>query len=137
MAPRREYRLFLFGRFRLEADGQPVRLPTHKDEALLAYLALHPQPQTREALAALFWGEATAGHASGSLRTALNHLRSVLGEAAVLADRHTVQLNPGLALWTDVAAVDAGRAAPGDELLAGLHDDWVQPLRARYRAAQG
>jgi DNA-binding SARP family transcriptional activator len=137
MAPRHEYRVFLFGRFRLEADGQPVRLPTHKDEALLAYLALHPQPQTRERLAGLFWGGATAGHAAGSLRTALNHLRAALGEAAVLADRYTVQLNPGLALWTDVAALADSRETPAQELLEDFSDEWVVPLREQYRAGPG
>jgi len=34
-------RLRLLGSFELEVNGKPVRLPTRKAEALLAYLVIH------------------------------------------------------------------------------------------------
>jgi predicted ATPase/DNA-binding SARP family transcriptional activator len=115
-----------------------VRLPTRKVESLLAYLALHPQPHAREHLAALLWGDGTRAQAAASLRTALSALRKPLGAAALIADRHSLQLNPGLDLWVDVRAFQAEAApAMGDlyagELLADFYDDWITPLREQLR----
>ena len=60
-----QFRIYLLGSFGLESvtsgsrggrDAQPVALPTRKIEALLAFLALHPESHAREKLAALIWG---------------------------------------------------------------------------------
>lgn len=137
-----EFRLYLFGAFRLTRDGQAVRLPTRKIESLLAYLALHPTPTAREHIAALLWGEAAPERAAASLRMALSALRKHLGAAALLADRVSVQLNPAFPLWVDVrayqvaAAGAAGADAAADlyrgDLLAGFFDEWISPLREHY-----
>ncbi len=139
-------RVFLFGLFRLEREGKPVPLPTRKVEALLAYLILHPEPQLREKLAALFWGESPAVRANGSLRTALNVLRQRLGKSAILGDRYnTVQFNPDFPIRVDVRDFEraaAGEADPGlldlyrGDLLAEHYDDWLTPLREHYRERQ-
>lgn len=70
--------LYLFGTFRIERDEQPVRLPTRKVQALLAYLVLHSAAHTREKLAALLWGDSPDEQARGSLRKALTLLRAHL-----------------------------------------------------------
>ena len=64
-------RLSVLGTFHLERGSELVRLPRRKTEALLAYLALHPQPHAREKIAALFWGDATDEAARRSLRVEL------------------------------------------------------------------
>ena len=147
-------RLSLFGAFHLTRAGEPIRLPTHKAEALLAYLALFPRTHNREALAGLFWGDSPDEQARGSLRKALTALRRALGDDALLADRLTARLNPDYPLWVDALAFErhlsAGRPGIGvslepdpdllsavalytGELLPGFYDDWVVPLRERYR----
>ena len=63
-------RVRLLGALALERDGQPLRLPRHKVESLLAYLLLHPQSHTREKLATLCWGDVPDAQARHSLRTA-------------------------------------------------------------------
>ena len=87
-------RLYLFGAFRIERDDQPIRLPTRKVESLLAFLALHPKPQTREKLAALLWGDFTDAQARASLRNTLTVLRKHFGDNFLLTDRETIQLDP-------------------------------------------
>jgi predicted ATPase/DNA-binding SARP family transcriptional activator len=145
------FRLYLLGQFRLEDAGRPVRLPTRKAASLLAYLALHPQPHSREHLAALLWGDVPHAQATASLRTALSSLRTRLGAEALLSDRHTVQLNPAFPLWMDAhALLAAPRAEPAlaaageaageepaaGELLPDFYDEWIVPLRERYRRLQ-
>jgi len=87
----------------------PVR--TRKAVALLAYLAVErARPQQRETLLGLFWPEAPEDAARLSLRVALAHLRTVLGDTGgvtLVADRHTVQLVPRDERWLDVAAFTA------------------------------
>jgi DNA-binding SARP family transcriptional activator len=62
-------------------DGEQLRpQPGAKELALLAYLTLEPGPHTREELAGLLWGESSETEARASLRQALKHLRTTLGE---------------------------------------------------------
>jgi DNA-binding SARP family transcriptional activator len=66
-----------------------------KELALLAYLALEPGPHTREELAGLLWGESSETEARASLRQALKHLRTSLGDA-IHTERSVVALDPSL-----------------------------------------
>jgi non-specific serine/threonine protein kinase len=149
MASSSATRLFLLGAFRLERNAQPLRLPTRKAEMLLAYLALHPQPQSREKLAALLWGDSPDEQARASLRSALTALRRVVGEDWIVADRETVQLNLEAGLWVDAltfktqaealnstAMPNFGPASIeiyGGDLLADCYDDWLGPERESLR----
>ena len=65
--------------------------PGAKELALLAYLALEPGPHTREALAGLLWGESSDTEARASLRQALKHLRTIIGET-IHTERSVVAL---------------------------------------------
>jgi tetratricopeptide (TPR) repeat protein len=104
-------------------DGRPVPLSaTHR--RLLAFLALHPGPHARDALAARFWPD-TAG-ARANLRTAVWTLRQALGSDALCATRESVALG---AVVRDLDDLDRD-----GEPCAGLDDDWADAARADHRA---
>ena len=136
------------------ADGRVgVCQPAAKALALLTYLVLEPGPHTREELAALLWGESSEEQARTSLRQALKHLRSQLGdifqrdrptielavpvECDVSAFREGVVQDPRLAASLDIPRFLAGfsvRHAPRfDEWLAETRRD----LLSRYHSALG
>lgn len=137
-----QVRVFLLGSFRLECAGRTIHLPTRKVEALLAYLALAPEPHAREKLSALFWGDVPDEQARTSLRNALTTLRKEIGEDFIIADREMVQLNPGYRIWLDARAFeqmatdDPLSAIPlyHNNLLFDFYDDWVAPKRERLRS---
>jgi predicted ATPase/DNA-binding SARP family transcriptional activator len=108
--------LYLFGAPRLEVNDRPINTDRRKALALLAYLALTRQPQTREALAALLWPEYESSKAFAYLRRTLWELNQLLGEGVVLAERDSVELNPQAELWLDVAefrrTLTQARSAP-------------------------
>ncbi|HEX6269551.1 MAG TPA: BTAD domain-containing putative transcriptional regulator, partial [Anaerolineales bacterium] len=140
-------RLYLFGQFRIERGKRPVRLPTRKLESLLSYLILHPDPHSREKLAALWWGDVSDSQARASLRNALAILRKQLGNQLLLADRKVVQLNPTYPLWADALVFQAQAtqllSAPSPEpgildldlysgdFLTEFYDDWILAERER------
>src|SRR5690349_11666843 len=131
--------LSLLGPFLLKVDERPIRLPTHKGEALLAYLALHREVHSREQIASIFWGDSPQELARRSLRTALSSLRKELGEDFVISDRETLQLNPEFLLQVDVhqmekqaREVSAGNSQAyidpslyGGDLLKDFYEDWI------------
>jgi predicted ATPase/DNA-binding SARP family transcriptional activator len=142
-------RVLVLCSFELEINGKVVRLPTRKSEGLLAYLVLHRNVQSREKIAALFWGDSSDELARRSLRTALSFLRKELGENFVVTDRETIQLNPNFPIWVDaqelekqaneilsahqhtVTGMDPGLYR-GD-LLQDFYDEWVLDEREQYR----
>ncbi|MEM7132443.1 MAG: BTAD domain-containing putative transcriptional regulator [Chloroflexota bacterium] len=91
--------LFLFGKFDLIIDGQPIAdFPKGNVQALLIYLALNPGDHRREALAELLWPGPIPS--LGNLRSTLSRLRSTLEKAApgitdtlIISTRHTLGLN--------------------------------------------
>ena len=135
-------RLFLLGAFRVERDAQTLHLPTRKIESLLAYLVLHPQPHSRDKLAALLWGDVTNEQARTSLRTALVALRKELGDDILIGDRETVQINPRFPLWVDaremadlqIENLKSKIENYHGDLLRDFYDDWIAPERERLRA---
>ena len=78
--------LKVLGRFAVVADTDPpfeLRISSRKGQALLAYLAMHPDHgASREHLAALFWGERRDEQARHNLRQCLVTLRRDLLKAA-------------------------------------------------------
>ena len=144
----------LFGGFAArDDDGRPVDLPSPKDRAVLAYIAMASgRPVARDKLAGLLWGDSGDRQARDSLKQALVRLRRALGPAAAAigADRQTITLEPS-ASTVDVAAferllADGGIAALEQatalyrgELLDGLQprapdfEDWLLVERQRLR----
>ena len=124
----------------LVGEGLPqTQFRTQRAALLLAYLALHPGPQTREVLITLLWPDASPDAARNSLSVALSSLRHQLeppgtpAGAVLTADRQSIGLREG-ALTTDVAAFQRAerQRRAGDALalysgplLLGFYDDWV------------
>ncbi len=86
----------------LERDGEPIRLDTRKNVALVAYLAVTGETHTREALATLLWPEVEPSRARAGLRRNLSVLRKALGEEWLVVDREGVGTDPGSDIWLDV-----------------------------------
>jgi TolB-like protein len=119
------FRLNLLGNFALlDGAGQSVAIPTKKNRALLAILALSPGRRvTRERLASLLWGDRAEEQARASLRQSLAVLRKELGaaEAVILHARDDVVVLGGITV--DVEEIERARKNGGiDELrrAAGL-----------------
>jgi TolB-like protein/two-component SAPR family response regulator len=146
--------LTVLGGFAAIHLDRSVEVSGKKNQALLAYLALHPGKKlTRAKLADLFWGDRHEAQARSSLRQSLAVLRRDLAgiEPPPLAvDSDTVTLD-GSAVSTDVAALEqlatsdsteelrqAAQLYQGD-LLDGLavHDpafeEWLRLERGRLR----
>jgi non-specific serine/threonine protein kinase len=110
-------------------------------------MALHPEPQSREKLAALFWGDSTDVRALHSLRNSFTTLRKYLGDDLLLTNRETAQVDPSFPLWVDViefhaqakqflAGLDSALVETNlyqGDLLADFYDDWIPAEREHYR----
>jgi predicted ATPase/DNA-binding SARP family transcriptional activator len=76
-----ELRLAFLGGLSVQRGRKPVvDLKSHKARALLCYLALSDQPQTRPMLAGLLWGDMPESNALMNLRKALSQLRQQVGD---------------------------------------------------------
>ncbi len=146
--------VLVFGGFQVRIDpGSAVPLASRKGQALLAYLALRRgQPQTRDKLAALLWGETPEDQARNSLRQTLFTLRRALGEVPdwLVAEGETLAVNPQV-VWVDALAFEEAAQAGTPEqlaraaalytgdLLEGVNlremafEDWLVVERERYR----
>ncbi len=96
------YRVFLFGAPRIEFHRQPVVIDTRKALALLAYLIISGEPQSRDTLATLLWPESDQTSARAALRRTLSTLRRVLSEDVVDFGREVINLKPSGDFWCDV-----------------------------------
>ncbi|MEM7544677.1 MAG: BTAD domain-containing putative transcriptional regulator [Pseudomonadota bacterium] len=143
--------LSLIGGFALFRGDEPVSLASVPARGLLGVLALSAgQSATRDALAALLWGDHAEARARQNLRQTLHVLRKALPPGCLLVSRDRLALNPG-ALRTDEAAIldDLGRGrVPGallsnhslpETLLTGhdrLGSGFVTWLRLRQKALE-
>lgn len=111
-------RFYFLGLPRVEYQGQVEYFPSAKAAALIAYLVLHPQPQSREKIIALFWSESAEDAARKNLRNTLWAIRKLCGDV-INTDNNCLSLT--IPLWTDVQAVLSGQqsgAGCGDFLEA-------------------
>jgi DNA-binding SARP family transcriptional activator len=135
-------------------SGPRILVRTRKGEALLAYLACHPnESHPRGKLAALLWADAHEGSARHSLRQTLCILRASLPEsaaAAICAEADSISLN-AKSLVVDVvaferltregtpAALEEAAALYRGDLLAGIpvdepgFEEWLRVERERLR----
>ncbi|HJT89619.1 MAG TPA: AAA family ATPase, partial [Bryobacteraceae bacterium] len=153
-------RINLFGNLRISSAGQPVTsVNTNRLQSLIAYLILHgDSAQPRERLAFVLWPESTESQARTNLRQLLHHLKRALPPEckSLLADHYSVQWKQDDSCDIDVvefqaAIAEAASARTGgdrareirsltaaaqlgeDDLLPGLYDDWLTPIREEYR----
>ena len=141
-------RIELFGSLRVGCGDTPVSsVNTSRLQSLFAYLVLHCNtPLSRERLAFLLWPDSSEPQARTNLRQLLHHLRRALPpECRLLASDHqTVQWLRDASCSVDVwefdqavarGALDEAANLYSDDLLTGLYDDWIVPVRSRYRDA--
>ncbi|HTA46738.1 MAG TPA: AAA family ATPase [Bryobacteraceae bacterium] len=153
-------RIQLFGNLRISFEGRPVStVNTNRLQSLMAYLVLHGDaPQPRERLAFSLWPASSESQARTNLRQLIHHLKRALpAECNLLETTHLdVQWPGNAACVIDVtefqravkeaafARADADPAreiqalttAAGlyeDDVVPGLYDDWLVPIREDYR----
>src|SRR3954451_12040033 len=153
-------RISLFGNLRISYAGRPVTaVNTNRLHSLLAYLILHGDaPQPRERLAFVLWPASSESQARTNLRQLLHHLRRALPAECnlLVTDHFAVQWRQDASCAIDVVNFQAAIAEAGsartekdrareiqclttaaqlyeDDLLPGLYDDWLTPLREDYR----
>lgn len=143
-------RLQMIGQLQIEVNGRPAEFKRRKSEALVAYLALHEGSILRERIATAFWGNSSDENARRTLRVILTDIRKTLGEDAVIGNRDTLALNEDTFQDIDARKFTALLSNPvtastpdllaslelyrGD-LLDGVNEDWVLPLRESFRAS--
>jgi predicted ATPase/serine/threonine protein kinase/DNA-binding SARP family transcriptional activator len=96
-------RIFLFGTPRFERNGEPITISRRKAVALLAYLTVTNQPQSRDALATMLWPDYDQSGARANLRRDLSRLRRSLGKELLQVDRAQAGIMPDAEWWLDVA----------------------------------
>ncbi|MCB0209147.1 MAG: hypothetical protein KDJ52_07450, partial [Anaerolineae bacterium] len=103
--------LQILGPPQVAIDGEIVKINRRKAVALLAYLAVTRQSHNRDALATLFWPEATRNRARANLRQTLWELNNALGETWIETEDETLALHTGPDIWVDVHAFQAALVA--------------------------
>ena len=125
-------RLSLLGPPQFYHNGQPVALNIAKMQALLAYLAVTRQRQTRDHLLALLWAESGAEAARKNMRNRLWQTRQLLGEEVIISQSNSLLLASDV--WTDVAQFEISLPAqlhldvPDPAILNELLQLWRGPL---------
>ena len=95
--------LSLLGRPQICLDGQHVvGLRSRKARAILFYLAVTNQTQTRQKLAGFLWPEKTTDKGLNSLRGAIKKLYDYLDPYLDKPRRHTIAMRQGSPCWVDV-----------------------------------
>ena len=94
-------RLYFLGPPHIERDGQLLATDTRKAIALLAYLDLTAERQTRDTLAAFLWPDFDNQRAKAALRRTLSVLKAAVGGQALNITRETIGLEIANA-WSDV-----------------------------------
>jgi len=97
-------RLFFLGAPRFEIDGKPIELTAAKSVALLTFLAVSREPQSRDRVLGLLWAESASDAARKNLRNMLWSIRKALGEDAVTSDDDHLAL--GESTWVDVRELE-------------------------------
>jgi len=140
------HQLRLLNGFELLHEDVPVRLP-QSAQRLVAFLALHEQPQLRVRIACVLWTDMSEERAFACLRSALWRVNR-LGCGVVHCSGSRLELTPGVQIdvrdategarelletsgSTDPrSAVDALLDA---ELLPDWYEDWVELEREQFR----
>ncbi|HMQ54435.1 MAG TPA: BTAD domain-containing putative transcriptional regulator [Anaerolineae bacterium] len=138
----------LLGKFAVTLDGQPVEIPWHPGQLLLAYLLLNAgTSHRREKLAGLVWPDSDESNARNNLRQTLWRLRKLVGEDYLLADKTSVGFNIEADYQLDVdRLLDDSPDTRGiddligivsayqGKLLPGFYEDWVILEQERLQA---
>ena len=104
-------KLSFLGSPQIEHDGRHVEIGASKPLALLVYLAVTGQNQSRDALGTLLWPDSDQSRARTYLRHALWSLKKELGEEWLHISRTQIGLKADVDVWLDVKAFQAGITA--------------------------
>lgn len=96
--------IFLLGPPRIECEESLVELDVRKGIALLAYLAVTGDKQSRGSLISLLWPESSESRGRHVLRNTLYVLKKELPGEWIDADRESIGLKPNSDIWVDVVA---------------------------------
>lgn len=145
----REYRLL--GNLKIEENGQPAALlRSPMGCALVAFLIVMGQPQSREVVADLFWGDIPTNQALHNLRSLLNRTRKLVPELSITHHQLAFQPSPETSvdlniLRESLASDDAGELDRAlqlyrGDLLTGLYlddapryEEWLLLAQERLR----
>jgi DNA-binding SARP family transcriptional activator len=138
--------LCLLGEFALHSGTEEVPLAPGA-QRLVALLALHGKWLRRSHVAGILWGDASEGHAHGSLRSALWRLHTA--NVHIVDSAHDgLRVTPAvdvdvrsastiarnfLAGRFDDDSIEMAESSLWQELLPGWHDDWIVLERERHR----
>jgi DNA-binding SARP family transcriptional activator len=140
------FQLQLFGGIRIAGPDGPLtgRIAQRRQLGLLAFLALHDRPVTRDRLLSVFWPETDTERARRALSDAVYIIRKALGDEAVRSAGDDLILD-GSVVRCDVIefqrAIEDGRHADAVDLYAGplldgfhlgdtvAFEDWLQAER--------
>lgn len=89
----------------IKRDGQPLKLPSRRTDALVVYLLRNPQPQAREVLANLLWDDLPQNKALGNLRVLLANLRKALAPYVTIT-RQSAAWNAASDYRVDLTALE-------------------------------
>ena len=147
-------KIYLLGQFKLQADDQPIELPSRPAQSLLAYLVLNAGVMhRREKLASLLWPEASEANARGYLRQALWRIHKALESGALDWEDYltiseiSVAFDERSDYWLDADRLLERVEGQGvdeikeelrlyrGELLPGFYEEWVGLERDRLQAA--
>jgi len=153
-------RIKLFGNLLISFEGRPVTaINTNRLQSLIAYLILHGEaPQPRERLAFLLWPASSESQARTNLRQLIHHLKRALpAECNMLETTHfdvrwredatcaidLSEFQRAIAEATsarmeknaarEIEALTTAAQLYEDDLLPGLYDEWLAPIRDDYR----
>lgn len=157
-------KVMLFGKCSIECDGGKINgIQPRKIQELFSYLLLfRSQPQSRELLSELFWGDQTQNNSKKYLRQALWRLQRALKECGLLhkiefsIEYDWIQISPSVDFWLDVAEYEnifnlvksrhIRELSPDDfgaiqqavsfykgDLLEGCYQDWCVFERERFQ----
>ena len=127
-------KLFLFGAPAIECNSHSHSIQRRKAKALLAYLAVTQQSQSREVLAALLWPEYDRRSGLADLSRILSILRKTLGANFFLTDRESVALHEDADLWVDV--LHFRKQLESCQKTTGLDDDSLHKLASAVELYQ-
>lgn len=119
-----QLKLYLFGPPRLARGKQLIEFDLRKGLALFVYLSSTRQPHTRDALATVFWAEASQREARANLRRTLYRVTETLGKDLLILSKETIEVNPQYSMWLDTQVFrEHVRAALPEDGLADYIDD--------------
>lgn len=141
-----DWRVFLFGRFQIRVDDDPIpSFEARKVQELFCYMLLHrDRAHSREGLASLLWGDKPTSLARKYLRQALWQLQSCLENAGkhecrrmLMVEDDWVTMNGDASLWVDASLFEQSYLLCKGRSGRDLTPDMAQALQMAIQLYRG